>query len=300
MRRPRLLALVVMLALVALLAAGLVPAWDYVWQKGTPPGPRRRSVVGSVRGRCRERRWLESHAPVTEIHGPAASGPCGLRGTRAGPHAGAMTSLDLALIGNGATSALVTADGDVVWACMPGFDGDPVFCSLLQNPQDGTSVAGHFAIALSDVVRSEQEYVANTPVLVTRLFDRGGGSIEITDVIPRFHQHGRVFSPMMLVRQVRRTSGRPRIRILLRPAEDYGTRSATSTHGSNHIRYQCGDLALRLTTDASVTAILDANVFYLEEGITLLLGPDETVSARVAELGRHFIEETVAYWREWV
>jgi GH15 family glucan-1,4-alpha-glucosidase len=211
-----------------------------------------------------------------------------------------MASLDLALIGNGAISALIDADGDVAWACMPGFDGDPVFCSLLQTPGDGSTGAGRFSIVLWDAVRSEQEYVTNTPVLVTRLFDRSGGAIEITDVVPRFHQHGRVFTPMMLVRQVRRISGRPRIRVLLQPAEQYGTRAATVTHGSNHIRYQCADLALRLTTDASISAILDANVFYLEDAITLLLGPDETVSARVGELGRHFLEETVAYWREWV
>ncbi|MCR4375057.1 MAG: glycoside hydrolase family 15 protein [Acidobacteria bacterium] len=211
-----------------------------------------------------------------------------------------MQSLNLALIGNGATSALVNASGDIVWACVPGFDGDPVFCSLLQFPDEGAAGAGHFAIELSDCVRSEQEYIVNTPVLVTRLFDRDGASVEITDVMPRFHQHGRLFSPMMLVRQIRRTAGSPRIRITLRPAEQYGTRPAAVSSGSNHIRYQCANLALRLTTDASITAILDGSVFYLNDAVTLLLGPDETVPANVAELSRHFLEETVAYWREWV
>ncbi|MBK9239646.1 MAG: glycoside hydrolase family 15 protein [Acidobacteria bacterium] len=211
-----------------------------------------------------------------------------------------MTSLDLALIGNGTTSALIDADGDVVWSCAPGFDGDPVFCALLQNQPADAGAAGHFTIELSDWVRSEQEYVVNTPVLVTRLFDRDGASVEITDVMPRFLQHGRVFSPMMLVRQIRRTSGSPRIRIRLRPAEQYGSRAATATSGSNHIRYQCGGLTLRLTTNASITAVLDERVFYLNDAVTLMLGPDETVPANVGELARHFSEETVAYWREWV
>lgn len=210
-----------------------------------------------------------------------------------------MQSLNLALIGNGATSALINASGDIVWACVPGFDGDPVFCSLLQSAEEGSG-AGHFAIELVDGVRTEQEYIVNTPVLVTRLFDRDGASVEITDVMPRFHQYGRVFSPMMLVRQIKRTAGSPRIRITLRPAEHYGTRPATASSGSNHIRYQCAGLALRLTTDASITAILDGSVFYLNDAVTLLLGPDETVPANVAELSRHFLEETVAYWREWV
>lgn len=211
-----------------------------------------------------------------------------------------MTSLNLALIGNGTTSALIDANGDIVWACVPGFDGDPVFCALLQGSPESADAPGRFAIELADAVRAEQEYVVNTPVLVTRLFDREGASVEITDVMPRFHQHGRVFNPMMLVRQIRRTAGSPRIRIKLRPAEQYGTRAAAATYGSHHIRYQCGDLPLRLTTDASITAIRDGSAFYLDDAVTLALGPDETVPAKVGEIGRHFFEETVAYWREWV
>ena len=211
-----------------------------------------------------------------------------------------MQSLNLALIGNGATSALINASGDVVWMCVPGFDGDPVFCSLLQAPPDGADAAGHFAIDLVDCVRSEQEYMLNTPVLVTRLFDRDGASVEITDVMPRFHQYGRVFNPMMLVRRITRIAGSPRIRIRLRPADQYGARPAAASTGSHHIRYQCADLALRLTTDASITAIRDESAFYLNDAVTLILGPDETVPGTIAEVSRHFLEETVAYWREWV
>jgi hypothetical protein len=38
-----------------------------------------------------------------------------------------MSSLDLALIGNCSYGALINAMGEVVWACMPRFDSDPVF-----------------------------------------------------------------------------------------------------------------------------------------------------------------------------
>src|SRR5439155_1394530 len=61
-----------------------------------------------------------------------------------------------------------------------------------------------------------------------------------------------------------------------------------------------GDLVLRLTTDASVTALVEENFFFLEDAVTLLLGPDETVQGAVAEVGRRFLEETATYWREWV
>ena len=60
------------------------------------------------------------------------------------------------------------------------------------------------------------------------------------------------------------------------------------------------DVTLRLTTDASLTAILEERPFFLGDTLTLLLGPDETVPSAVGEVGRRFIEETIKYWRDWV
>lgn len=48
-------------------------------------------------------------------------------------HEGSMTTLDLALVGNGTIGALVDRAADIVWCCVPRFDGDPVFCSLLKG-----------------------------------------------------------------------------------------------------------------------------------------------------------------------
>ncbi|MGH7336335.1 MAG: glycoside hydrolase family 15 protein, partial [Myxococcota bacterium] len=66
------------------------------------------------------------------------------------------------------------------------------------------------------------------------------------------------------------------------------------------IRYVGADLVLRLTTDVAVTAIVEENPFFLEDAVTLLLGPDETVQGGVADVGDHFLGETAAYWRAWV
>ena len=210
-----------------------------------------------------------------------------------------MTSLDLALIGNGTVGALVDPLGEVVWACFPRFDGDPAFCSLLRE-RTGDDDFGFLAVELLDCAKQEQEYLANTPILVTRLYDRAGGCVEITDFAPRFRHHGRMFCPMMLVRQIRRVAGNPRVRVRVRPARDYGRRRADITCGSNHIRYVGSELALRLTTDASITAVVEENPFFLEHAVTLLLGPDETVQGAVADVGGRFLEDTTFYWREWV
>jgi GH15 family glucan-1,4-alpha-glucosidase len=210
-----------------------------------------------------------------------------------------VSSLDLGLIGNGMISALIDPAARVVWGCFPRFDGDPAFCALLQHPTREDDV-GVFAIDLIDRVREEQEYLLNTPILQTRLYDRQGACIEITDFAPRFRHHGRMFCPMMMVRQVRCLAGKPRIRIRVRPARNYGGDPAAITSGSNHVRYLGTNLVLRLTTDASVTALLEETPFFLDDAVTLILGPDETVQEAVAEVGRHFFEQTAAYWRGWV
>jgi GH15 family glucan-1,4-alpha-glucosidase len=210
-----------------------------------------------------------------------------------------VSSLDLAVIGNGTIGALVNPQGEIVWACFPRFDGDPAFCSLLR-PRDGPDGFGYLAVELIDCVRDEQEYVVNTPVLVTRLYDRAGGAIEVTDFAPRFRHHGRTFCPMMLVRRIKRLSGSPRVRVRVRPAYDYGRTRPVVTTGSNHVRYVGTDLVVRLTTDVPVTTVVEENPFFLEDTVTLLLGPDETVAGAAAEIGGQFLDQTVMEWREWV
>ncbi|OGT05101.1 MAG: glucoamylase [Gallionellales bacterium RBG_16_57_15] len=207
-----------------------------------------------------------------------------------------MRNLDLALIGNCTVGALVDAKANIIWGCFPRFDGDPVFCSLLKGSDD----YGCYVIELSDCERTEQHYLENTAILVTRLYDRHGGAIEITDFAPRFGQYGRMFRPMMLVRRVKQLTGSPRITLRLRPACDDGAGRPETTWGSNHIRYVAPNLTLRLTTDASLTALLQETPFFLEDTVTLLLGADETVHEAAGEVGRRFLEETIQYWHEWV
>jgi GH15 family glucan-1,4-alpha-glucosidase len=205
-------------------------------------------------------------------------------------------SLDLALIGNCTVGALLDGMGRIVWGCYPRFDGDPVFCSLLNAEQD----QGFFDIELIDFARAEQAYVENTAIVRTCLYDTRGGAVEILDFAPRFELFGRMFRPTMLVRRLRRLEGSPRVRVRLRPVCDNGRARPTTTWGSNHVRYVMPALALRLTTDVSITAILDETPFFLENTATLLLGPDETVHDSAAETGRRFLEETERYWQEWV
>jgi GH15 family glucan-1,4-alpha-glucosidase len=210
-----------------------------------------------------------------------------------------MSLQDLALIGNGTLGALIDG-GRIVWCCFPRFDGDPTFCSLLRSERAGAADFGQFSIEIENAVRTEQVYLRNTAVLSTRVQDSSGGEVEILDFAPRYKQYGRIFAPMMLVREVKPLSGNPRVRISVRPARRYGREPMGMKRGSNHITYSGDGVTLRLTTNTSTTALLEESFFFLDEPIALMLGPDETVDRGVVEVSRHMLESTVEYWREWV
>ena len=208
-------------------------------------------------------------------------------------------TLDLGLIGNCHIGALIDEAGEIAWCCLPRFDADPVFCSLLREHDTGEGF-GYSAIELADQAGADQYYIANSAVLVTRLTDSRGGVVEITDFAPRFRQYGRIFTPIMLIRQIRCVQGTPRIRLRVRPAYDYGSEPCTVTYGSHHIRYVAPAWTVRLTTDASLTAVLEEIPFFLEDQITLIFGPDETIPDAISELASRFLAETLSYWHQWV
>jgi len=210
-----------------------------------------------------------------------------------------MTSLDLGLIGNGALGALVSRDAEIVWMCVPRFDGDPIFCSLLRGEVQ-PKIDGTFSVEMVDAVRTEQEYMPDTPVLVTRFVDATGGVIEVSDFAPRFLRDGKLFVPMMVVRRIVRLSGEPKIRIRVRPMQEYGAMRITPLVGSDHMRYAGEQVSLRLTTDAPIDSIVAETPFALDGAITLILGPDEEVQRGPSQAGDEFLERTLAWWRDWV
>ncbi|MEO6928772.1 MAG: glycoside hydrolase family 15 protein [Casimicrobiaceae bacterium] len=208
-------------------------------------------------------------------------------------------SLDLALVGNGRIALLIDSMASVVWGCFPQFDGDPVFCALLDNAPPGQACGIH-QVELADFAHAEQNYARNTAVLTTRLADSHGGIVEVTDCVPRFVQNGRMYRPMLHVRQLQRIAGSPRVTIRLRPAHDYGQAPPPPMRGSSHLRYALGPQTLRLTTDAQLAAITSEKSFLLHDDLTLLFGDDETVPEMPRELARRFIGNTIDAWRDWV
>ena len=217
-----------------------------------------------------------------------------------GPGDGA-GDLDLAPIGNCSVSALIDRTGRYVWACAPRFDSDPIFSSLLSDRDPGeTGAIGVWAIDLIDFAEARQSYLRNTAVLRTELIDKNGASLEILDFSPRYTQFGRIYRPTAFIRIIRPLSGAPNIRIRLNPATDWGGGVAEKTSGSNHIRYICSDVTLRLTTNCPVSHILEERIFRLEQSMALFLGPDEGVEVDILSTSERMLAETLSSWRQWV
>ena len=69
--------------------------------------------------------------------------------------------LDLAVIGNGRTAALLDPSSRIVWWCLPRYDGDPVFCRLLAGNED----KGFTDVVLDGQVDIRSEYIRNTAIV---------------------------------------------------------------------------------------------------------------------------------------
>jgi pentatricopeptide repeat protein len=210
-------------------------------------------------------------------------------------------TLDLWPIGNCQVSGLVDRAGRLVWGCIPRVDGDPTFCSLLDAaPRAGEGARGFWEIDLEDCIETHQEYLRNTPVLITRHTDARGNAIEVIDFCPRFRRTGRTYRPVAFARIVRPVKGSPRIRVRLRPARNWGAEDAKHTRGSNHIRYLLSEETLRLTTNAPVGWITDERLFRVERPLHFFLGPDESFGEDVRISLETMLDKTVAEWRQWV
>ena len=208
-------------------------------------------------------------------------------------------SLDLGVVGNAAIAARIDGNGSIVWMCAPRMDGDPIFCRLLKGGGERAN-EGDWTVAIEDLASSEQRYIRNTAVIETILTDTHGNQLRVRDFAPRFKSAGRIFRPTMIVRLVEPLRGAPRMSMALRPLHSYGAGKPETTRGSSHVRYILGDITLRLTTDAPVDFILRRVPFLVDRPYAFILGPDERLADAPFDTARSFLEETIAYWIDWV
>jgi GH15 family glucan-1,4-alpha-glucosidase len=200
---------------------------------------------------------------------------------------------DLGLIGNCQFAALVERSGAVVWCCLPHFDSEPVFSTLLDHDEGGV-----FTISGADGSPGSQRYLDNTNVLETT-FESAEGTFRVLDFAPRFQLYDRMFRPTQLVRIVEPLTGAPRIRVRCEPRLGWSKAVPTTLRGSNHLAFEGFPSPLRLTADLPL-AYLGGQPFALSERRHLVLTWGAPIEEPLAPLCERFLGETVRYWQRWV
>jgi len=198
------------------------------------------------------------------------------------------------IIGNCSFMSYIDNSANVVWQCWPHFDSSFIFGSLVD-----TNKGGNFSITPTEEFTSKQQYQENTNVLET-IFESNSGTFKVIDFAPRFENYERVHKPIALYRKVEIISGSPRIKIVCRPVGKYGEVQAECHEGSNSLNYSGLKEKVRLTTNASLTKIMNEQDFVLTEDTYLVLTWGQPLEAPLKRTFEDFLVRTKEYWRGWV
>ena len=116
------------------------------------------------------------------------------------------------LIGDQGTAALISLQGNLRWLCWPDFDSEACFASLV-----GSDANGFWSLAPKSFRSCERRYLPSTIVLETSYGRLFGGSVTVTDFMPKRD------GSSCVVRIVRGVKGNTRMRTCFAPRFDYGS-----------------------------------------------------------------------------
>lgn len=209
-----------------------------------------------------------------------------------------MSQLDYGLIGNCQSSALIDRQGRISWCCMPRLDSPAVFAALLDQERGGYwSIEP--ASAGTQQWESRQSYLPNTNVLSTVFTGSAGDRFEIVDFMPRFERHDLIHKPPQIIRLLRPLQGIPRVVVRCRPRFDYGREKPEAIDQGSRIIFDGGATRLFLSSDASVSYVLEEKPFELKESHRFVLSYGHPFEGTLRFEVEEQLDRTVSYWRAW-
>jgi GH15 family glucan-1,4-alpha-glucosidase len=203
---------------------------------------------------------------------------------------------DLGLIGDGTTSALVGLDGSIPWLCLPRFDSEPLFCSLLDAARGGS-----FTVAPDDVIEARQRYEPDTAVLVTELRSPTG-VLAVTDALTL--RPGAVLSDDIaagrreLIRSAVVLDGSVRVRVEIEPRG--GASAHAAAGGLSLVAPRRPDLELHLRCNRPLGGLSTVHELRAGERLDLTLswaGIGHRYHRFEAE---ELLAATARSWRRWM
>ncbi len=207
-------------------------------------------------------------------------------------------SYNYGLIGNCTSAALVSSDCSVDWLCLPFFDSPSLFARILDKDK-----GGYFKIEGVDMVHTQQSYLYHTPILKT-IFQTKDGVFEIRDYMPRFRtSRGGDYCPSEVHRDIHVISGKPKIRIQLKPKPNYAYSDAGFAVGRDYIKITSlrGEYnSFYLYSNLDYQKVIKGEEIELTESSFFLLSYHEKMEQ--INLEKVFIEyeKTKSYWIDWV
>ena len=210
---------------------------------------------------------------------------------------------DHGVIGNLHTAALVGAEGTIDWLCLPRFDAPSVFASILDDEK-----GGHFRLRPAEYAKSQQLYLPDTNVLLTRFLSPEGVA-EIVDFMPIVSGKPGTDDRHRLVRSARVIRGRMTFEVECRPAFDYARAKHEITITKEGAVFRRPEMSLGLSAgiplhegpNGAAEARFDLKA---GEAVTFVLsetgegeGPGEPISEKEYQ---NLLSDTLAYWRRWL
>lgn len=205
------------------------------------------------------------------------------------------------VIGDRRTAALISSDGTMDWLCLPDYDGDIVFGSLLDWAKGGFWRMGPAAM-----MQGEQVYDGETMVLQTE-WKTPDGHLVLKDVMlwPETRRAPEQESCRVLVRSLKCLKGRVRCEFHFRSGFNFEDPPAFSwTQHPSGISIQIENLALRLWCSFAIEAEKSGvhTEMEMKEGDELwaVLEIGAAGHGWSADAARDAVEKNRNYWTEWL
>lgn len=207
---------------------------------------------------------------------------------------------DYAVIGDLETAALVSREGSIDWLCWPNFASGACFAALL-----GTRENGYWSLRPCDkITAARRRYRPGTLILETTL-TTASGEVCLTDFMPPRGKHSDV------VRTVRCTRGKVRIRMELAVRFDYGLTVPWVTSADHELRAVAGPnmVVLRSRSHGGKSADLHGEDMITVSEFTLREGHEQsfvlTYASSIEKVPEQVpiesaFKDTESFWREWI
>jgi GH15 family glucan-1,4-alpha-glucosidase len=181
---------------------------------------------------------------------------------------------DYALISDCHSTALVSCDGSIDWACLRRFDSGSVFARMLDADRGGS-----FSIRPAEpIVERSRRYLPGTMVLETDL-TTPSGTVRITDAFA-MRTGGATHPRGQLLRTIEGIAGEVVVDVVIEPRFDYGSAHPwLRRHGPDCISAVAGNEGL---------------VIHADVGLEIDIEGDRLVGSRTVRAGVKFAIATVA------